>query len=180
MRARDNIEILIRVVLGAPQCNDLRCELERSLAFVPAKCCILGHNASHYLARGLLLLQANRGNVGESEEKLESPSFLGSSKAILKRMMLLSLLSLSSSTMTTTGTMPKMALTPERMTPSTSLPLSLSTTTMTGAAAKKEEEKAVARRTAVDKTREKTRGGGVNATTSRQTRKRARRWRQGG
>ena len=107
LRARDNIEILIRVVLGAPQCNDLRCELERSLAFVPAKCCILGHNASHYLARGLLLLQANRGNVGESEEKLESPSFLGSSKAILKRIMLLSLLSLSSSTTTTTGTMPK-------------------------------------------------------------------------
>ncbi len=30
------LQSFIRVVLGAPQCNNLRCELERSLAFVPA------------------------------------------------------------------------------------------------------------------------------------------------
>ncbi len=35
-----------------------------------------------FWGRGLLVLQANGGKVGESEEKLESPSFLGSSKAM--------------------------------------------------------------------------------------------------
>ncbi len=40
------------------------CSLE-----TPHKCCVLGHNASHFLARGLLVLQANGGKVRESEEK---------------------------------------------------------------------------------------------------------------
>ncbi len=44
--------------------RDEACSLE-----MPQKCCVLGHNASHFFARSLLVLQANGGKVGESEEK---------------------------------------------------------------------------------------------------------------
>jgi hypothetical protein len=47
-----NIEILIRVVLGAPQRNDLRCELERSLAFVPAGRSVFLRDATKMLRFG--------------------------------------------------------------------------------------------------------------------------------
>jgi hypothetical protein len=97
-----------------------------------------------------------------------------------ERMMPLSTSSFLSSTMVTTGTMPTTVLTPERMTPSSSLSLSSSKMTMTGAAAKKKKEEAAARRRAVDNRQERMRGRGVDTTTSRQTRKRTRRWRQEG
>ena len=80
-------ELVTERALGAPQRNNLSCELERSLAFVPAgksvflrdatKMLHFGPQRITFFGRGFFVLQANTGNVGESEEKMESPSFFG-------------------------------------------------------------------------------------------------------